>query len=74
MTRPCETAADPDLWFPTPGDTTTARTAARICRTCPEMRTCLQGAIDRHEPWGIWGGQLISAGKIIRVRARRAAA
>lgn len=34
---------------------------------------CLQGAIDRAEPWGVWGGEILQSGQVIarkRVRGR----
>lgn len=27
-----------------------------ICAKCPVQVTCLQDALDRREPWGVWGG------------------
>ena len=33
--------------------------AKAICATCPAMVPCLEGAIARAEPWGVWGGQLL---------------
>jgi WhiB family redox-sensing transcriptional regulator len=29
------------------------------------MAECLAGAIDRHEPWGVWGGQLLVQGAVV---------
>jgi WhiB family redox-sensing transcriptional regulator len=26
---------------------------------------CLQGALDRHEPCGVWGGHLLANGQIL---------
>ena len=26
---------------------------------------CLSTALDRQEPWGVWGGQLLLAGRIV---------
>jgi hypothetical protein len=28
--------------------------ATRICAECPVAAACLQGALDRHEPCGVW--------------------
>jgi WhiB family redox-sensing transcriptional regulator len=32
---------------------------------------CLEGAIERHEPWGVWGGQMFINGKILATKRRR---
>ena len=45
--------------------------AKSICQTCPLQLPCLEGAIDRGEPWGVWGGQLFDRGRVIdRKRGR----
>ncbi len=45
--------------------------AKAICATCPVMLECLEGAIERHEPWGVWGGQMFLNGKILATKRRR---
>ena len=45
--------------------------AKAICATCPVILDCLEGAIDRHEPWGVWGGQMFLNGKILATKRRR---
>lgn len=45
--------------------------AKQICLTCPVMEECLEGAVARREPWGVWGGQLLHAGRIVRHKRRR---
>lgn len=45
--------------------------AKSICADCPVMAPCLAGALERHEPWGVWGGQLIANGKILANKRRR---
>jgi len=45
--------------------------AKRICAECPAMADCLEGAIERHEPWGVWGGQLFRNGKALRTKRPR---
>ena len=42
----------------------TARAKA-ICGKCPLSAACLEGALERAEPWGVWGGQLIETGRIV---------
>lgn len=45
--------------------------AKQICARCPVMAECLEGAIDRREPWGVWGGQLMLNGKVLQSKRRR---
>lgn len=46
-------------------------TAKRVCAECPVMAECLEGALERHEPYGVWGGQLFLNGKVLTVKRRR---
>ena len=46
-------------------------TAKRICAECPVMAECLEGALERHEPFGVWGGQLFANGKVLTIKRRR---
>ena len=39
--------------------------AKAICTKCKLAPTCLEGALDRAEPWGVWGGELIESGRIV---------
>jgi len=39
--------------------------AKAMCGLCPLQAECLQGALERQEPWGVWGGELLSGGRII---------
>jgi hypothetical protein len=45
--------------------------AKSICRTCPLQDACLQGALERREPSGVWGGQLFVNGHILALKRRR---
>jgi len=45
--------------------------AKQICALCPVMSECLEGALERREPWGVWGGQLILNGRILANKRRR---
>ena len=45
--------------------------AKAICQKCPMIEPCLQGALDRREPWGVWGGQLFLSGKILAQKRKR---
>ena len=59
---PCWTS-DPDLWFAeSPADVEQAKA---LCVPCPLREACLTGALERREPWGVWGGQLVIAGVVV---------
>ncbi|MGH9136396.1 MAG: WhiB family transcriptional regulator [Acidimicrobiales bacterium] len=45
--------------------------AKEICARCPVLVPCLEGAIERREPWGVWGGQLFLNGRILTSKRRR---
>ncbi|MCW2898420.1 MAG: transcription factor WhiB [Streptosporangiaceae bacterium] len=61
LALPCRT--DPELFFAeTPADVELAK--AR-CLDCPIRRACLAGAMERQEPWGVWGGELFVRGVIV---------
>jgi hypothetical protein len=42
--------------------------AKAICGKCELRERCLSGALERHEPWGVWGGELLSSGRIVQVK------
>ncbi len=39
--------------------------AKAICTKCTVSEECLDAALTRHEPWGVWGGELIENGRIV---------
>ncbi len=39
--------------------------AKAICAKCTTRETCLSGALEREEPWGVWGGELLENGRIV---------
>ena len=45
--------------------------AKNICTLCPVVEPCLEGALSRREPWGVWGGQLFFNGKILAQKRKR---
>ena len=45
--------------------------AKQICAKCPVIADCLEGALERREPWGVWGGQLFLNGKVLASKRRR---
>jgi WhiB family redox-sensing transcriptional regulator len=54
---------DPELFFAeSPQDVEYAKS---LCATCPVRIVCLAGAIERAEPWGVWGGELFLRGEIV---------
>jgi len=58
---PC--TEDPDLFFAeSPEDVETAKA---MCVDCAVRITCLTGALERQEPWGVWGGQLFLRGTVV---------
>ena len=58
-----------DVFFsPEPQDIARAK---RLCLSCPALIPCLEGALDRREPWGVWGGQLFVDGTIQATKRRR---
>ncbi len=59
---PCR-VNNPELWFAeSPSDVEFAKA---LCRDCPVQELCLAGALERREPWGVWGGELFLSGVVI---------
>ena len=67
----------PDLFF--------AESPARLeqakllCAECPMREWCLDGALERREPYGVWGGEIVLEGVVVahkrgRGRPRKQAA
>ena len=58
---PC--SEDPELFFAeSPSDVEQAKA---MCRGCRARLACLTGALERREPWGVWGGELLMRGAIV---------
>ena len=58
---PC--TQDPELFFAeSPSDVEQAKA---LCRGCRSRLACLTGALERREPWGVWGGELLMRGAIV---------
>jgi len=65
---PCH-VGDPDLWFaPTPVGLERAK---MLCTGCPIRRQCLAAALERAEPWGVWGGEIFQGGSIVNRKRPR---
>ena len=59
---PCH-VGDPDLWFAeNPVELERAKT---LCGDCPIRSQCLAEALERQEPWGVWGGEIFERGAIV---------
>ena len=54
---------DPELFFAeAPADVEAAKA---LCQGCRIRAACLEGALERREPWGVWGGELLLRGTIV---------
>jgi WhiB family redox-sensing transcriptional regulator len=61
MDLPC--TDDPELFFAeSPEDVERAKA---LCRGCQARLACLTGALERREPWGVWGGELFMHGTVV---------
>jgi WhiB family redox-sensing transcriptional regulator len=59
---PCR-RTDPELFFAeAPADVEEAKA---LCLDCPIREICLAGALERREPWGVWGGELFVQGVVV---------
>ena len=59
---PCRNQ-DPELYFAeSPSDVELAKA---LCQDCPVRAECLASALERREPWGVWGGELFLSGVVI---------
>jgi WhiB family redox-sensing transcriptional regulator len=65
---PCQDH-DAELWFAErPADVELAKS---LCGFCPLRDACLAGAVERSEPWGVWGGQLLVNGSVVASKRGR---
>jgi WhiB family redox-sensing transcriptional regulator len=74
LSLPCQRR--PELYFETYGRALDL--AKELCAECPIRQECLSGALERGEPHGVWGGQILIDGVVVAVkrgpgRPRRAA-
>jgi WhiB family redox-sensing transcriptional regulator len=54
---------DPELFFAeAPADVEAAKA---LCQGCRIRVACLEGALERREPWGVWGGELLLRGTVV---------
>ena len=45
--------------------------AKAFCQECPVKDPCLASALERREPWGVWGGELFVNGKVVAQKRKR---
>jgi WhiB family redox-sensing transcriptional regulator len=59
---PCR-SGEADLWFAeSPAELERAKA---LCGPCPVRAACLAGALEREEPWGVWGGEIFERGAVV---------
>lgn len=68
LSLPCRTH-DPDMWFAE--SPVLLERAKQLCGGCPVRAPCLQGALERREPWGVWGGDIVEHGAVLAVKRGR---
>ncbi len=65
ISLPCHDA-DPELFFDEmPGRVALAKS---LCGNCPMRSACLEGALSRQEPCGVWGGELFVDGETVTAK------
>ncbi|PWH06839.1 WhiB family transcriptional regulator [Brachybacterium endophyticum] len=68
-TLPCQDIEAADLFFSErPADLESAK---QLCADCPLKALCLEGALERGEPWGVWGGEILENGAVIAFKRGR---
>ncbi len=65
---PCQ-HENPRLWFSNRSGE--VKLAKVYCRGCPSRQPCLADALERTEPTGIWGGEILEHGRIIESKRPR---
>ena len=65
FTLPCH-LSDPELFFSEAKSD--IERAKSLCAPCPVRSECLEGALSRGEPCGVWGGELFLDGEVIAER------
>jgi WhiB family redox-sensing transcriptional regulator len=62
LALPCQDH-DPDLFFA--DSPVEVERAKALCTDCPVKALCLAAALERREPWGVWGGEWFAAGEAV---------
>ncbi|WP_051721621.1 WhiB family transcriptional regulator [Streptomyces albidoflavus] len=52
----CKTADAEAIFFPVSPNAATIQAAKEICYGCPVIEDCKRFALERREPYGVWGG------------------
>lgn len=65
---PCQ-RNEPDLWFAE--QAAELERAKELCGSCPLAAACLEAALQREEPWGVWGGEILTDGQIVATKRGR---
>jgi len=65
---PCR-SNDPELWFAE--QPARIELAKALCADCPLQQACLEMALERREPWGVWGGQIFVDGVVVAQKRGR---
>jgi WhiB family redox-sensing transcriptional regulator len=60
---------DPEMWFAE--SPKLLHRAKAVCGDCPLRTACLDGALRRREPWGVWGGQIVINGVVVAFKRGR---
>lgn len=59
----------PDLWFAEQAEQ--VEVAKALCAPCPLRDACLADALSRAEPWGVWGGEFVLSGVVVKRKRGR---
>jgi WhiB family redox-sensing transcriptional regulator len=77
LTRPsyqkdaaCRDISNPEIFFPSAGDTESLKAAKALCNICPVIAECLEYALGNNERYGIWGGKSTRE-RLLILRAKR---
>ena len=66
----CKGIDNPEIFFPSPGDTEALKAAKALCSDCPVVQDCLEYALNNNERYGIWGGKSTRE-RLLILRAKR---
>ncbi|WP_058235441.1 WhiB family transcriptional regulator [Devriesea agamarum] len=65
---PCQEVHSELFFAESPADLARAKA---LCAECPLQQACLDGARQRREPWGVWGGEIFVDGATVAVKRPR---